>query len=56
MAPKELQDLLTKFLADNYGPEPTEEGLWEHTPQIEYRVSPTGARLVIFRFRHGPAR
>jgi hypothetical protein len=53
MAPKELQDLLTKYIADNYGPEPTEEGLWEHTPQIEYRVSPSGARLVMFDFDYG---
>ena len=53
MAPKELHDLLKKYLADNYGPEPTEEGLWEQTPQIEYRASPAGARLVMFDFDLG---
>jgi hypothetical protein len=52
MAPKELQDLLTKFLVDSYGPEPAQKG-WERTPQIEYRVSPAGARLVLFDFDGG---
>jgi hypothetical protein len=52
MAPKELQDLLAKYLADNFGAEPAtaEE---DHDPQIEYRVSPAGARLVLFDWDGG---
>jgi hypothetical protein len=39
-------------MRDSYGPEPAEEG-WERDPQIEYRVSPSGARLVMFDFDSG---
>ena len=51
MSRKELQDLLAKFMHSSFGPE-SGEG-WEHDPQIEYRVSLTGARLILFGFDGG---
>ena len=46
----ELRTLLAKFLAECYGPEPTEGG-WERTSKIEFRVNPAGGgKLVICGF------
>ena len=52
MAPKELQDLLATYLADNFGRQPATAGE-DHDPQIEYRVSTGGARLVLFDWDGG---